>query len=375
MNYRSYRLGISIFILLLGLYACGRKPGISQEENGQATLSIESTNTSAALPVEVMVVHRDKVQQKISFTGVLEPLYSVDIVAEVSGRVERIIKDVGDRVILEDTLAVIDDRVSYSQFKQAESQILSAKNNLKISQLNLRSDEELFHSGDISELAYESARLAVKTAEANHLSAIANYTLMEKNYRDTRIMSPIRGKISRRYVNKGTMVMQNMTIFRVVDLSVLKMKVGVSQGMINRVYIGSQADVSISALGNSVFSGVVKHISPQADENTGSFIVEIYIKNTQGRKILAGMTGKANLVLTELENRLSIPDHALVNKNGMDYVYRIIDGKAKLILVSISEQFGSSFIVNEGLADGDTIVVVGMKNLGVDTRVVIEQIN
>ena len=61
-------------------------------------------------------------------------------------------------------------------------------------------------AGDISELAYENAKLSYKTAEVGYLSADASLSLLSKAYEDTRIMSPIPGFISRKHISPGVMV-------------------------------------------------------------------------------------------------------------------------------------------------------------------------
>jgi RND family efflux transporter MFP subunit len=274
-----------------------------------------------------------------------------------------------------DTLAYIDDKVALSNYRQAKSQVLSAENNLKIAQLNLKSDQQLFENGDISELAYENSQLTVKTAEANHLSALAQLSLMEKNFMDTRVISPINGFVSRKDVQLGTMVNPGQRLFRVVDLNLLKINIGIAQSMIDRMRIGSKAIIKISALGDRSFEGIVKHISPQADENTGAFTAEIHVRNTDDMKLKAGMTTRVDVLLTDETRQISIPDYVLVAKNGSEHVYKVEGNYAVLSDVDIAETIGSTVVLNGGLAEGDTVVSVGMKNLGVRTRIWIEHIH
>ena len=241
----------------------------------------EKTKSGQIIPVEALVIQPQRITQNIPLTGILQPNHQVDIVAEVSGKVTQINKRLGEPVTIKDTLAVIDDKIPLSNYRQARSQVLSAENNLKIAKLNLKSDKELFNNGDISQLAYENSQLAVKSAEASRLSALANLSLLEKNYRDTRITSPINGLISRKNIDMGMMVTPGTPLYRVVDLTTLKIKVGVPQSMISHISTGSSAEVEISALNNQVFKGNVHHISPQADENTGAFELVQYAQGHQ----------------------------------------------------------------------------------------------
>ncbi|NHZ85425.1 MAG: efflux RND transporter periplasmic adaptor subunit [Planctomycetia bacterium] len=358
-------------LLLLFIMSCSS----NNNENEIASNIKTTTDEIKIVPVEVMIISKQYIEAKIPFTGVLAPSRSVDIISEISGKVHKINKKLGQSVSTKDILAVIDDEVPFNQFQQAQAQKLSADNGLKIAQLNLESDKILFENDDISKIEYENSVLAVKNAEANQLSAIANLSLLEKNYNNTKIKSPISGIISRKYIELGTMVNIGMPIYRVIDLSSLKIEIGISQDMVNFVKIGSPVNVQISALNNKSFTGKVQYISPQADEQTGTFKAEILVPNTKTLEIRAGMTASVNLAVSNKGKQLSVPNYALVTKNGDQYIYKINGNIAELQKIETGQSLGSRTIVNSGLANGDSVVVVGMKNLGEKTSVFVETVN
>jgi membrane fusion protein (multidrug efflux system) len=171
------------------------------------------------------------------------------------------------------------------------------------------------------------------------------------------------------------MVTPNMLVYRVVNLNTLKIEVGIAQEVIGRVRQGNIAEIIISGLNRQKFTGVVKHISPQADEQTGAFMAEIHVDNTPDNRIKAGMTARVTLTLMTKEKQIVISDNVVMARDGGQYVYKINGQRAKLSKIDIGESFGSQLAVDGGIAAGDTIVIVGMKNLGVDTAVMIEQIH
>jgi RND family efflux transporter MFP subunit len=346
-----------------------------EETNNMQTDREISISNNRGIPVEAMIVKSKNVSKNIYLSGMLDPKHSVDILAEVSGKIVKINHKLGESITKKDILAVIDDKIPLSNYKQAKSQVLSAENNLNIARLNLISDEELFQSGDISKLEYENSLLAVKTAEANHLSALATLSLMEKRYKDTRIKAPIDGLISRKYIDLGTMVNPNSPLYRVVDISELQVEVGIPQEMVSRIKPGDKANIEISALSNELYEGEIRFISPQADENTGSFAVEIYVNNTKYKKIKAGMTARVEIILSSKNNQMVIPDHARVSKNDSSFVYKISGDQAILVPIVIGDIYETQLSIENGLALGDTIVVVGMKNLKGRSRVWIELLN
>jgi membrane fusion protein (multidrug efflux system) len=351
------------FLLLLMLGACTKEESTS-----------ENTTESRGRPVEAMVVAAEEVKERVALTGVLKPINTCDIISEVSGKVWNINKTLGDFVSENTVLAKIDDQIPGSNYEQAQAQVLSMETNLKIARLNLKSDSVLYASGDISRLSYDNSILAVKTAEANWLSAVAQLRNTRKMYEDTQIRTPIAGYVSRKYIERGTMVTPNMILYRVVDLSVMKIEASIPQSMINYVRIGTTADVKISALNNAVYKGIISYLSPEADEQSGAFKAEVHVKNKQDLLIRAGMTADIILLISEKQNKISVPEHALIIKNGDYFIYKIVQDTARLAPIQLEKTFGSKAIVADGLADGDTIVVVGMNNLGVKTAVWIEML-
>ncbi len=342
-------------------------------ENKDSVIN-DAKNTAAAVPVEALEIKEKFIDQKLSLTAVLHPNYSVEIITEVSGKVTKINKELGDFVASNETLAVIDDIIPESQFKQAQAQALSTESALNISELNLKSDKLLFENNDISELEYNSSKSTYNNAEAQHLSAIAMLSAAKKTYEDTRIKSPISGLIARKNIEFGTMVSLGTAAYRVVDITKLKINVSVPQDVINRVKIGSKAIIHVSALNNHSFNGTVKRISPQADATTGGFLVEIIVSNKENL-IKAGMTAKVELLIAKEQKVLAIPEYALVTKNDESYVYKINGESAELVKISIGESIGENIIVESGINIGNKIVVVGMKNLGLKTKIKIEKLH
>ncbi len=364
-----YRLLTITIVFLLFINGCGEDNSSTTEKENMST-----EEASKVIPVEAMNVEEKIVEQTLPLTGVLQPNNEVDIVAEVSGKVTEIKKQLGSYVKANEILANIDDVIPESQFKQAEAHLLSTESNLDIAEANFKSDKILFENNDISELEYNNSQLALKNAKSQHLSAVAALSAAQKTFEDTKIKSPISGFISRKNIDLGTMVNIGSVVYRVVDISKLKLNTYVSQETINRVKIGDKAIIHVSALNGNSFNGYVKRISPQADENTGGFEIEISVTN-KDRKIKAGMTAKVELMLSKEQKAISVPEYALVSKDEEHYVYKIKDDFAELTKVTLGETVGQNVVIDKGLNIGDKIVTVGMKNLGVKTKVKIEKLH
>lgn len=343
---------------------------VSCNENNNASGSVQK---EIIVPVETKLISKQNVEETIGYTGVIESQNAVDLIAEVSGKIIKVNKKLGDYIACGDVIAVIDDRIPAANLKQAEAHCLAAENNLNIAKKNYKSDQELFENGDISKLAFDNSELNVKSAEANLLAAKAQFSLMKKNYDDTRITSPVPGNIARENVTLGTMVNIGTPVHRVVDLSNLKVKIGIPQNIIPRVRKGAAAEVTVSSINNAKCRGSISFISPQADENSGTFLVEVNLKNPGNMNIRAGMTADVNLFIQSPGNEVVVPLSSIVQRDNKPFVYKVEGNKAKLTQVVLGDNIGHSVIVKEGLKEQDKIVITGMKNLGVDTKIKIEK--
>lgn len=366
----TYKL---FFIIILSLFVV---IGCDEEQASSDTEIVEEVvnESISSIPVEAMVISKKIIEHKLPLTGVLAPNRSVDLVVEVSGKVTRVKNNLGDYIVANQTLAIINDVIPESQYKQAQAQVLSAESSLSIAKANFESDKSLLDNGDISELAYNNSQSNFNTTKAQYLNSKALLSTAKKSFEDTRIKSPISGFISRKNIEYGTMAQLGSVAYRVVDLSKLKLNVSVPQEMINKVRVGGKANISISALNGNHYQGVVKRVSPQADETTGGFTVEILVSN-KGSNIKAGMTAKIELLLSQDSKVLAIPEYSIVTKEDETYVYKIEDDFANLVKIDLGESVGANQIVNNGLNVGDKIVTVGMKNLGLKTKVRIEKLN
>ena len=359
-------------VICAGLALCICVTSCAPQEDADSGVTADAVvDTVRAVPVRARVVQQEHVEEAVEVTGVIAPHRAVDVVGEAGGRLIRVPAAVGHRVAAGDTLAVIDDRVAASRLEHARAQVLSARNKLKIARLNFESDRQLLDSGDISRLAFETSRFAVKSAEAELKSNQAELSRARKGFEDTRLTSPIDGWVSRKHVEPGAMMSVGKAAYRVVDLTTMKIKLGIPQTAIGRVTPGGSVRITVDALGGRTFDGHVRYVSPQAEEDTGAFPVEVHLPNTPGMTIRAGMAARCRVILGDSGLQFVVPGNAVVARDGKEYVYRIGDGIARLAEVETRETFGALVAVEAGLEEGDSIVVEGMNRLGAATHVTV----
>ena len=300
--------------------------------------------------VEVEAVERRNLEAIVSASGKIEPKLSVDISASTMGRVTRLEFNEGDRVesgqfLLEidpETLRTAVDRgeaglrASRSTQRQAEVSVESAQVNLQLSRDSLDRQENLWELRLISRATYEMAindvtlretelrarEVEVATQSQRIRQEEANLESARYELTKVTITAPIAGVVTRRNIEEGetvvvgTMNNQGTVLATIADLSVIEAEVEVDETDIPSVTLGQAAEVTIDALPDHRFAGVVTEIgnSPiQTAAGAGSqattFKVVVTL-NDEIQGVRPGFTCTADITTAVRSDSLAIPIQA-----------------------------------------------------------------
>ena len=330
---------------------------------GGALVYVNLTFERATGPeVEVEAVERRNLEAIVSASGKIEPKLSVDISASTMGRVTRLEFNEGDRVetgqfLLEidpETLRAAVDRgeaglqASRSTQRQAEVSVESAQVNLRLARDNLDRHENLWELRLISRETYDLAvsdvtlretelrarEVEVATQSQRIRQEEANLESARYELTKVTITAPIAGVVTRRNIEEGetvvvgTMNNQGTVLATIADLSVIEAEVEVDETDIPSVTLGQTAEVTIDALPDHRFAGVVTEIgnSPiQTTAGAGSqattFKVVVTL-NDEIRGVRPGFTCTADITTAVRFDSLAIPIQAtavrelVIDENG-----------------------------------------------------------
>ena len=352
------RASLAVFALLLA--GCGGR----SSDTGDAAVADPA--------VEVLVVQPSTVRETTTLTGVLEAIRAVDVVSEVSGKVERLNRDVGDAVAASTILAALEKDVPRETLNQAEATLMSADARYAVAREDYRRDSTLALAGDIAPAVLESSRMAATAAAGDLKAARAARELTARNLAQADIRAPFAGIVARRFCNLGTYATPGMPLFRVVDLDSLRLSISAGQQDVARVRRGSEVLVRSEALPGEVFRGRVRSIAPQADERTRTFPVEVILANPPDSPLRDGLVVRADLVLSVVEEAITVPREAVQRAGDGEFVYVVVDSLAQRRPVRSGGMVEERLILTEGLRPGETVVIVGMQNLRDGVRVRLE---
>ena len=205
----------------------------------------------------------------------------------------------------------------------------------------------------------ELARLQAGPDPDDLAAAEARIAAAEASVEMAWIDSPFAGTITRVDIAPGDKISAGTTAFRLDDLSSLLVDVDVSEVDINRVQLGQPVTLEFDAILNTEYQGKVVEVSPVGTDTQGvvNFGVTIEIENPDAR-VKPGMTAAVNIVVSQLENVLLVPNRAVRVVDGERVVYVMNQGELKLAHIELGASSDVySEVVGGDLGVGDKIVL------------------
>jgi len=275
-------------------------------------------------------VDRTDLRVTISATGTLQTLRSVEVGAEVTGRILRILVDYNDKVRRGQLLAEIDPEQLRAAEDQARAQVLSADSSIKTAQATLKESslaykraQEQAVAGLVSAKDLESAAATAARAEASVASAKAGAALSRANLKaavskreKTKIYAPIDGIVLSRAVQPGQTVTAGFAtpvLFTLAeDLSKLVLHVNVDEADVGRVREGFDATFTVDAYPQRTFASRVLSFrnEPRTSQNVVTYEALLSVNNADGA-LRPGMTATATITSELHKNALVVPNAAL----------------------------------------------------------------
>ena len=307
-----------------------------------------------SVPVTVATTVKQKLTNAQTLAGTIVANSDVAILAETQGKVVHVMAEVGQYVSAGSTIIQIDDELK-------KASLASAEVNYEKTKKDLKRYESLMKENAATDQQLETARLACKSAEAQYIFA-------RRQYRDTKITSPIAGVVSARYVDVGTMVLDKMVVANVVDISKLKVKLNVAEHDVFRLKVGDVVEISTDVYPGIQYEGTIRTIGSKADD-AHTYPIEIRLSNSKEHPLKAGMFGRVKFASAANTETVTIPRTALAGSLRKPQVF-VVDGAiARLRNIVVGREIGTDLAVLAGLREGETIVVIGQNNLKDSTAV------
>jgi membrane fusion protein (multidrug efflux system) len=341
----------TLAVAVAALWYLRQDPETEQVHNAAAQES------KPAIAVEATEVEIGQVVDAITVTGNLRSDESANISTEIEGRVEGVHFTEGQSVERGALLFTLDNAVYRAELATAEANLqLSERNNERAIELLARS------AGTVRARDEAQAQLAIDRAEVD---------LARARLDKTRITAPFAGVVGLREVSVGGYVEPGQDLVNLEDIDPIKVDFPVPERALSAVEVGQSIEVTVDAWPGRTFQGEVYAIDPQIDAQGRSIAIRATIDN-QEHLLRPGLFAAVRLITARRDEALLVPEQAIFAQQGKPYVYKVVDGVARLTEVQLGGRRVGQAEITSGLAVGDIVVTAGQMKVkdGAAVRVI-----
>ena len=405
-------LKLTLLVLLLaavgaGLTACNRSKGQGTDASASAS------PTPPAISVSTTSVVSRQLPRYFEANGSLAPNQQADVAAETSGKVAAVGVDMGSSVRRGQMIVKLDDADFRIRVQQAQAQLDQAKATLRqneakiglrpgqkfnpenvpevagaraaleLAEKNLRRDEKLVETGDISRSVYdqqksqrdqlaEQYQALIHQAQQNYATvgnsqaavdaAATQVALAKRNLGYTVVVSPMPGYVSDRPADVGEYVSPQQKVATVVNLNPLRVRVDIPEQAIPQIHTGESVSVSVSGYPDRSFAGRVARISPNVTTASRTLTIEADVENPKA-ELKPGQFATVRILLPQSAPAVLVPLRALRTISGSTYVYVIKNGHAEQRLVQPGQTEGDLVELKSGVAADEVVATSNVDQL------------
>ena len=296
-------------------------------------------NMAMPVPVEITAVKKATIRDHGNFTGTLVPKSQFMIAPKISGRLEKLMVNIGDRVTRDQLIAELDDDEYSQQVIQAEADLKVAQANLEesLSSLNVAKREleriQELHKRGISadseldsakgQFATQDSKYKVAQAQVAHKEAALeaakvrlSYTKIRATWEDVSYSRVV----GERFVDEGAMLTANSAILSILEINPLLAVIHITDKDYFRVKKGQNAIVNSDASPGSSVSGKIVRIAPLLKETSREARIEIEIPNSE-ELFKPGMFVNVQIEFATHSDVTVVPVSSIVKRDNQQGVF------------------------------------------------------
>ncbi len=307
--------------------------------------------------VEIMAVDSTVVTQGRTFSGTVEESTGVALSFATAGTINTVNVNVGDRVGKGQLIATVDASSLQNAYAITQATLNQAQD-------TYNRMEQLHNANALPDIKWVEAQNALKSAQS--AAAIAR-----KGLSDANLYAHSAGYVAEKYMDAGMNAAPGVPVVKIVDISNVKISIPVPENEIASVPDGATATITVGALGGKQFTGRLTEKGVSANPLARTYSVKFEVDNTTG-ELLPGMVCDVAIDNAQAERVLTVPiDAVLLDADNRNFVWVDDQGKARKQIVRVGGfTSGTRLIVEEGLAQGDSVIVNGQQKVSSGTPVV-----
>jgi membrane fusion protein, multidrug efflux system len=350
-----------ILLLPMAFIGCGQKPNGAQQQ----------------VPKNVLVttVKRMDVPVQINQFGRVSSPETVNVKPQVAGRITEVHFQEGQELKKGDLLFVIDPRPFQADLQQAQGQLKSDTAQLEVNRKNLQRDIAVGRQRFVSEMDIDNLQAQVANYEGAVEKDHAAIDRANLNLEYCYVKSPVGGRTGRRLVDPGNFVgVGSDVLVNIQRLDRVYVDFSISENDLAQLrenMDGSslKVDVDQPSRPDALRSGSLTFLDNSVSSTAGSVLLRATIPN-EDRYLWPGQYVNVALTVQVLKDALVVPNQTVqISKNG-PYLFAVnADKTVDLRLVKPGVRYRDLIVVNEGVKDGETVVVEGQLALAKGMKV------
>jgi len=331
-----------------------------------------SAQQPAATAVSVAKAELRPVTRAAEFVGRVEAPEKVEVRARITGFLQEVQFKEGDAVKSGDVLYRIEPETFQAAVQQAQGALLQAQGVLANATAQLARSQELVKTDAESRAQLDQRIAAQKSAQGDAIIADANLKTANVNLGYTQITAPISGEIGRSKLTKGNVVSPDSGVLtEIVSRDPMYVTFPVSQRMFLEVRReaesrprGQGLNVRIKFSDGSTYdqTGAINFVDVTVNQSTDTILARATLPNPKGI-LIDGQLVRVAVESDKPDQKVLIPQTALIADQQGIYVFLVSDGKAEVRRVRVGGSLGTDAIIDDGLKGGEQVVVQGMEAL------------
>jgi RND family efflux transporter MFP subunit len=334
--------------------------GVVEVETVQATVESSSV-ANAGAPI-------------LTASGYLVARKQSVVSSKIQGRISQLRVEEGSVVKEGDVLAALDNADALAAITKAKADIEYAKADLAEAQRQERLQEDLYRGKVSSQDALDAAKAKVNLAAAAIEQDKATLQLQQAYLDFTTVRAPFAGIVVKKMTEVGESVApippgvnistSSGAIVAIADMNSLEAEVDVNEANVSQLGPNQPAEITVQAIPNHTYKGVLRQIIPTADRTKATVTVKVSILD-KDKYLRPEMS--CNVTFLEPQKKtqnaeaapqrvITVPKDAVITRDGKPAVFAIEDNKARAMPITTGADLRGQVIVKQGLAGGETIV-------------------
>jgi HlyD family secretion protein len=310
------------------------------------------------------------IQKKIIITGKMSPRNEISLKPQISGIITAVYKEAGQEVKEGEAIAKIKVIPDISQLNSAELQLTMAQINFEQQETEFDRNSRLYKSGVLSKEEFEKAQVSYRKAKEELKNANEHIEIVKSGissstaqYSNTVIKSTVTGMILSVPVKVGNSVIQTnnyndgTTIATIANMQDLIFVGKVDETEIGKIKEGNEVHLIIGAMQDVKCKAILEYISPQGILENGAttFEIKAAVRNESGAFIRSGYSANGEIIVSQRDSVISIPESALELTRDSSFVYVLRSERPEPVFEKRAVEIGLSDGIHIEIKNGLTL--------------------